>query len=95
MLAVVSLEQVQQMPWHPRIFTKIQETIKKPNTLEYEINVPVRLLTFHIFSHRYALILDGTFIEIGIFRNLNLPRPTFGKIMLGAELLIVIGRYFH
>ena len=40
-------------------------------TLEYEINVPVRLLISEIFSHRYALISDGTFIEIRIFRNLN------------------------
>ena len=30
------------------------------STLEYEINVPVRLLISKIFSHRYALISDGT-----------------------------------
>ena len=47
------------------------------DTLEYKINVPVRLLISQIFSHRYTLISDGTFIEIGIFRNLNLL--TFGK----------------
>ena len=46
-------------------------------TLEYKINVPVRLLISQIFSHQYAFISDGTFIEIGIFRNLILW--TFGK----------------
>ena len=39
------------------------------HTIEYEINVQVRLLISQTFSHRYALILDGTFIEIGIFQN--------------------------
>ena len=32
-------------------------------TLEYEINVPVRLSISEIFSHRYTLISDGTFIK--------------------------------
>ena len=41
----------------------------KVTTLEYEINVPVHLLISEIFSHRYALISDGTFIKIRIFRN--------------------------
>ena len=40
-------------------------------TLEYEINVPVRLLICQIFSHRYTLISDGMFIEIWIIRNWN------------------------
>ena len=48
-----------------------------PPTLEYKINVPVRLLISQIFSHQYAFISDGTFIEIGIFWNLILW--TFGK----------------
>ena len=47
-------------------------------TLEYEIRVPVRLLISQIFSHWYTLISDGTFIEIGIFRNLK-RLWTFGK----------------
>ena len=41
------------------------------HTLEYEINVPARLLISDIFSHRYALISDGTFIDIGIFRKFH------------------------
>ena len=56
-------------------------------TLEYEINVPVRLLISEIFSHRYALISDGTFIEIRIFRNSMNFFGTFGiplcKVMIG------------
>ena len=46
-------------------------------TLKYKINVPVRLLISQIFSHRYALISDGTFIKIRIFRNSSLW--TFAK----------------
>ena len=47
------------------------------NTLEYEINVPVRLLNSKNFSHRYTLISDSTFIKLGfseiqIFQILNL-----------------------
>ena len=34
------------------------------STLEYGINVPVRLSIFGNFSRGHALILDGTFIEI-------------------------------
>ena len=36
------------------------------DTLQYEINVPVRLLISEIFSGRNFLILDGMFIEIRI-----------------------------
>ena len=36
----------------------------KVQTLEYEINVPVRLLISQIFSHRYAFISDGTFMKL-------------------------------
>ena len=76
-------------------------------TLEYEINVPVRLLIFEIFSHQYALISDGMFIEIEIFQNLNLQtfekypkiKELLGcllwKVMIRTGLLNVIVRYFH
>ena len=52
-------------------------------TLGYEINVPVRLLISQILSHRYTFILDGTFIEIGIFLNLNLW--TFGMHVMESN----------
>ena len=44
---------------------------QQTNALDIENNVPVSFSIFEIYSHRNALISDGTFIRIVIFRNVN------------------------
>ena len=55
----------------------------------YEINVPVRLLIFEIFSHWHALILYDTVVKTRILQKFHNFYETFGISLM--EKIVGIG----